>query len=196
MTEAERAAARNSDAEIATIQAVVHGVPDRSGQLEFMGEWFRLPEKVGILPSAKFASAVRSDEDMSGLDALVAVYEMLQASIYAGADCSCRKGWTGAWPDPDNEGELTGGAPDSAHSLVAEHDRGCTWDAGDWGRFERHANKMQADLDDLLPFANTVLEAVSARPTKLPSGSSGRDSTPSRTTTASSSRAQAKASRR
>ena len=195
MAEAELAA-RDGEAEIATIQAVVHGVPDRKGQLEFLGEWFRLPEKVGMLPSAKFAAAVRSDEEMSGVDALVAVYEMLQASIYAGADCSCRKGWTGSYPDPDNEGGLTGGAPDRAHSLTAEHDAGCTWDQGDWGRFERHANKMQADLDELLPFANLVLETVSARPTSLPSGSSGRDSTASRTTTASSSRARAKGSRR
>lgn len=42
----------------------------------------------------------------------------------------------------------------------------------EWKRFERHADKIRADADDLLDFVGNAMAAISARPTERPSESS------------------------
>ena len=63
--------------------------------------------------------------------------------------------------------------------LVAMYEviRDCI-DAGEWERFERHAVDSKADADDLMKVVQHVIEAISARPTSPPGGSStGRPTT-------------------
>ncbi|SRR6266851_5973125 len=59
----------------------------------------------------------------------------------------------------------------------------------DWEKFERHAIDSRAEGEDLMAVVETVLEAVTARPTTLPSGSSPPDAPSSRKSKAVSSRA-------
>lgn len=57
--------------------------------------------------------------------------------------------------------------------LVAMYEvlRDCI-DESEWARFERHAIDTKADSDDLMKVVAHVIEVLSARPTKSPSGSS------------------------
>src|SRR5260370_25594059 len=65
-----------------------------------------------------------------------------------------------------------GAVPDPVSGLVSRHGDGCEWDAGDWERFERHAIDSRAEGEDLMGVVETVMEAITARPTSPPSGSS------------------------
>lgn len=60
-------------------------------------------------------------------------------------------------------------------------------DAEEWARFERHADAVRADTDDLLDFAGDALVALSARPTSRPSDSSAGPTTTEPSSTGGSS---------
>lgn len=144
---------------------VIQGAPDRSRQIEFMGEWFRIAPKVGVMPLMRFAHAAADELDTGSLESLAAMYDMLRDCIHPGADCTCGEGWIQKYPDPDNPGKMAGGKPDWHVSSGAQHDEGCPWDPGDWRRFERHATVTKAEADDLLPITRKVMEILSVRPT-------------------------------
>lgn len=62
-------------------------------------------------------------------------------------------------------------------------------DAGEWERFQEHADKMRATGEQLMAFVKEVMQEMTARPTSRPSDSSaGPPPTRQRSTDASSSR--------
>lgn len=154
------------------VQAAVEGVPDRSRMVELKGAWFRIADKVGLMPLIRFAHAAGEDLSTADMEGLAALYDMLRDSIHEGTPCTC-----GAGDEPGGE-----------------HLDGCTFDAGDWKKFERHATRTKAEADDLLPVIQQVIEKVSARPTQPPGGSSSGRPPTSGSLTASSFSAPAAAS--
>lgn len=68
------------------------------------------------------------------------------------------------------------------------------YDPGDWKKFERYAVEVKADHDELLPVVSQVIEMLTARPTREPSGSSAGQPATSRSSTANSSGRRARAS--
>jgi hypothetical protein len=165
--QARAAEASDPSAEIA--QGVVVATGDT---IEMMGRKFRVADKVGLMPLLKFANA----SDMSTADprALSAIYSMLKNCIYPGTPgcgtcVTCRAG----------------------------NEEGCrSYNPGDWEAFEQHAIDAKAEADDLMPVVTQVMEIISGRPTELPAGSSaGRRGTRAGST-ASTSGARGRASRR
>lgn len=133
--------------------------------VEFMGERFRVAEKIGLMPLLKFSA--HADMNTSDPGALAAMYSMLKDSIHEGTPACgkcirCKNG--------DEEGCAAA-------------------DPGDWKRFEQHAIDTKADADELLDVITRVIELISGRPTEQPSGSSpGRQSTRGASTARSSAR--------
>lgn len=177
------------DQELARIQGGAAGIPqpppaaevivaegtvvtsDRT--VEFMGDRFRVAEKVGLMPLLKFSA--HADMSTSDPAALAAMYSMLKDCIYEGTpacgECiRCKNG----------------------------DETGCAqFDRGDWKRFEQHAIDTKADADELLDVITKVIELISARPTEQPSGSSpGRRSTRDASMARSSARGRRGGSRR
>ena len=170
------------DSELAGLQAATAGIPapvadaeveitpgqiiTSSRTVEFMGERFRISDKVGLMPLLKFSAYA----DMSTTDAgaLGAMYAMLRDCIHQGTS-GC--------------GEC--------ESCQADNERGCRdFDPGDWGRFERHAMDVKAEADDLLDVITKAMELISGRPTGQPGPSSpGRRSTRDASMARSSARA-------
>lgn len=138
----ETKARKSPRKQVAQLQAAAEGV--QSGEtVEFLGEDFRLAEKIGALPLMKMA-AYDMDGSIEGMwAASAAMYAMLQDTIHG----------------------------------------------DDWDRFERHAVKCKADMNDLQVLVRKCLEAITARPTRRPSGSSNGDSPASASSTATSSSA-------
>jgi len=176
------------DAELARIQGTGAGVPqpppaaevevtegtivtsDRT--VEFMGERFRISDRIGLMPMLKFSA--HADMSTSDPGALAAMYSMLKDCIYPGQ------------PGCGN-----------CKACKADDERACKdSDPGDWRRFEQHAIDAKADADDLLDVITRAIELISGRPTEPPSPSSaGRRSTRDASMARSSAR-RARGSRR
>ena len=124
----------------AQVQAAVEGVV-RGDRIEFMGQWFRISDQVGVMPLMKFANAADNQIDTSDIAALSAIYDMLRDCIYAGTEAD---------PDP-RVAALKPGEPG--------------YDEGDWHKFERHAIRMKASAEDLLPVCQQTVEIITSRPT-------------------------------
>lgn len=169
------------DREIAVVQAraahsdgakIAEGTVLNTGKVELIGKQFRIAEKVGLMPLLKFASA--SDMSTDDPQALSAVYSLLKNCIYEG----------------------TPGCGECAF-CTADDEKSCTsYDAGDWAEFERHAMNTRADAEELLTVITQVLEVVSGRPTKQPTGSSAGRRTTRRVSTGNSSAGRGRASKR
>lgn len=142
--------AASPEAEVHELQGKVMGVKVKPRTVEFLGQQFRVADKVGLMPLMRFAHAsAQEDLDSSDMEAMVAVYEMLRDCIDPGSPpcgkCSFCKDPNGTCP---------------------------SFRKGDWRRFEEHATIMKADADQLLPVVQRVIEILTARPTPEPSGSS------------------------
>lgn len=169
------------DREMAVVQAraaaqdgaeVAEGTVISSGKVALAGREFRIAEKIGLMPLLKFASA----SDMSTTDprALSAIYSMLRDCVYEGKP-GCQE----------------------CQFCKAGDEEGCSaYDKGDWAAFEQHAIETKADADELLSVITQVLEVVSGRPTKPPSGSSAGRPATRRASTGRSSGKRGGASRR
>jgi hypothetical protein len=148
--------AESSEAEIAAVQAAVQGVASKAQTVSFMGDDYRISERVGLMPLLKFANAADrglNAEDMAGM---AAMYAMIRDCIYKGEPpCGSCEACTAAQP----------GTPPSAV--------GCEqFVEGDWDRFERAAIDKQAGPDELFDVVNEVIERVTANPTSARSDSS------------------------
>lgn len=166
LAQVQAKAAQEDGAEIAGV------VTDDDRTIEFMGERFRVADKVGLMPMLKFAAAA----DMSTNDprALSAIYSMLKDSIHSGTP-----------------------ACGTCATCKAGNETDCaSYDEGDWGDFERHAIETKADADELLEVVTKVMEVISGRPTQQPGGSSGSQRATRRVSTGNSSGRRAKGSRR
>jgi hypothetical protein len=115
---------------IAQVQAAAEGVV-LDDKVEFLGEWFRISEKVGIMPLMKFAAAADAGMDTQDLGAMAAMYAVLQDVIYEGT----------SGLDPGDDG----------------------YDPGDWKKFEAHAIKTKADVEDMLPVVQQAVEILTSR---------------------------------
>lgn len=171
----------SADRELAVIQAraaeadggkIAEGTVTEGDKVELLGKKFRVAEKIGLMPLLKFASA--SDMSTDDPRALSAVYSMLRDCIYEGKP-GC--------------GECK--------ECKADNEVMCkSYDKGDWTAFELHAMDTKADADQLLEVITKVMEIVSGRPTKQPSGSSPGPRATRRVSTANSSETRGRASKR
>lgn len=151
-----------AEVEIAEGQVVTSG-----RTVAFMGERFRIAEKVGLMPLLKFSA--HADMSTNDPGALAAMYAMLR-------DC------------------IAEGHPGCGKCLpcTTDNEARCKdYDPGDWKRFEQHAIDTKADADELLDVITKVIELIAGRPTEPPSGSSpGRQSMRDGSTARSSARAR------
>ena len=172
------------DQELAKIQAqaakletdtpgVIAGeVVDDGRTVEFMGERFRIADKIGILPLLKFANY--SDVNINDMRGLAAMYALLRDCIYPGTP-GCGK----------------------CASCKADREAECKdYEASQWPRFEEHAMARRAEADDIFDLINKVMEVISGRPTEPPSASSRGPRAISGGSTARSSGRRGKAPRR
>lgn len=116
--------------------------------VEFMGERFRVAEKIGLMPLLKFSA--HADMSTNDPGALSAMYSMLKDCIDCGSP-ACGK----------------------CQACKSGDESDCAaYDPGDWKRFEQHAIDTKADADELLDVITKVIELISGRPTEQPSSSS------------------------
>lgn len=160
--------------ELADEPGVTEGVvtaADESSMVEFLGEKFRVADRVGLMPLLKFASA--SSMTTNDPRALAAVYEMLRDCIHPGTP-GCG----------------------SCADCKADREADCkSYDGGDWQAFETHATVTKADADDLLDVITKVMVIISGRPTTRPAGSSAGRPATRRGSTANSSGKRGRGSR-
>lgn len=148
-----------------TVQAAVEGVEvDDPRKVEFLGQYFLMAEKIGLMPLLKFAHASSRGLDSGDMEGLAAMYAM----IY---DCIDQTVPTERRIDP------TDGVEKDMPAGPSEYQR-----------FERHALEMKADADDLMKLVQTVIERLSARPSRPPGDSSAGRLPTSRNSKAISSR--------
>lgn len=152
------------DAELAKIQGQAAGVEQPAAEkvevaegvvitsartVEFLGERFRIADKIGLMPLLKFSA--HADLSTSDPGAMAAMYAMIRDCIHPGSP-GC----------------------ETCAACKAGDERSCaSFDQGDWGRFEHHAIDTKADADDLLDVITRAIELISGRPTEPPSPSSG-----------------------
>jgi hypothetical protein len=142
-----------------TVQAAAEGVVlDDGDRIEFLGEKFRLADRIGLMPMLAFAMASKrglDSEDMEGLAAMYAlIRDVVDQSRPVETDDDGR-------PRTDETGAPVYAGP------------------SEWMRFEDHAINEQADGEDLMEFVGRAMEVVSARPRRrreLSSGTSPRTS--------------------
>lgn len=168
--QAEAAApAPESPGEPATVAGTVI---DQRGTIEFMGERFRIADKIGLMPLLKFSA--HADMATSDPRALGAMYAMLRDCIHGGSP----------------------GCGQCAACRDGDETRCKSYDPGDWRRFEEHAIDTKAEADDLLDVITKAIEVISGRPTEPRSGSSPGPRAISAGSTARSSSRRGRGSRR
>lgn len=155
-----------------TVQQAVEGAPEtREGYLEFLGEEFRLAERIGMMPLLAFANASKEgldSEDMAGMAAMYAlIRDTIDQSRIQRVDADRKLEYDGAG-QPVYEGP------------------------SEWQRFEKHAINQQAEGEELMEFIGRAMGVISARPRKrreISSGSSPRTSPSSKESSSSQGRA-------
>jgi hypothetical protein len=147
-------------------------VIDQRGTIEFMGERFRVADRIGLMPLLKFSA--HADMSTSDPRALGAMYAMLRDCIHPGS----------------------AGCGQCAACQAGDEERCKSYDPGDWRRFEEHAIDTKAEAEDLLDVITRAIEVISGRPTGPRSGSSPGPRAISGGSTARSSSRRGKASRR
>jgi hypothetical protein len=148
-----------------SVQTAVEGVVENDGKVEFMGAYFKMADRIGLMPLLKFAHASSKGVDSTDMEGLAALYSMIR-------DCIDQEKPTEERPNPET-GEL-----ETVPVGPSEFDR-----------FETHATEMKAEADDLMSLVQRVIEAIAARPTRPPGDSSaGRQTTSENSKASSSSR--------
>lgn len=148
-----------------SVQAAVEGVVEGDGKVEFMGEHFKMAEKIGLMPLLKFAHASSKGVDSTDMEGLSALYAMIN-------DCIDQ-----TKPMEEKLNPVSG--------LTEMVPIG----PSEWDRFEAHAIEQKAEADDLMSLVQRVIEALAARPTRPPGDSSaGRQTTSANSKASSSSR--------
>lgn len=151
---------RTHEPDTQTVQAAVEGVePD--GTIEFMGQRFKLAEKIGLMPLLKFAHASKKGIDSGDMEGLAVMYEMIR-------DCIDTE------PSVRYERDAKTGAEVPVYG------------ESEWDRFERVAVDQKADDQDLFGVVTKAIEAISSRPTSRRSESSTGSSATSGTSRESS----------
>lgn len=131
-----------------SVQSAVEGVVETDGKIEFMGAYFKMTDRIGLMPLLKFAHASSKGLDSTDMEGLAALYSMIH-------DCIDHE-----QPMEERVNPVTG--------KVEMMPSG----PSEWNRFEAHAIEMKAEADDLMSLVQRVIEAVAARPTRRPGDSS------------------------
>lgn len=151
-------------ADTGTVQSAVEGAPEsRDGYLDFLGEPFRLAERVGMMPLLAFANASKQGLDSDDMEGMAAMYALIRDVI---DQSRVQK------TDPET-GEP---AVDGAGAPVYEG-------PSEWQRFERFCMEQQAEGEELMEFIGRAMGVIAARPRKrrgISSSSSPRTSPSSR----------------
>lgn len=154
------AAEAEAEQEIADLQASTEGVA-LTGELEFMGETFRLSERVGLMPMLKFAHTAAKGVEADDMEGMAAMYAIIRAVVWKGeppcGECEACAAAVKAAPD--------GALPDAVLDCPY-------FEAGDWARFETAAINNDAGGNELLEFVGDAMQQIAARPTSARSGSS------------------------
>lgn len=135
------------------VQASAEGVVlDADGSLEFLGERFRLAERIGLMPMLAFANASKQGIDADDMEGLAAMYALIRDVVDQTRPFTV---------DPETGKQMVDAAG------VPE------WDGpSEWMRFEQHAIETQADGEELMDFISRAMAVVAARPRKRRGGSS------------------------
>lgn len=123
-----------------SVQAEVEGVP-QADHIEFMGERFRLAEKVSIMPLMAYANSANGGADSDDMKGLAAMYGLIRSVIHR----------------PPLFGEDGQRQRDEDGHLMR--------DEREWNRFERVAMDEMAEGEDLMDVVKKAMEIFSARPT-------------------------------
>lgn len=151
-----------------TVQAAVEGAPEsKDGYLEFLGEPFRLAERVGMMPLLAFANASKNGLDSDDMEGMAAMYALIRDVI---DQSRVQK------VDADGQPVFDGaGQPE--------------WDGpSEWQRFERFCMEQQAEGEELMEFIGRAMGVIAARPRKrreISSGSSPQTSPSSKAASSS-----------
>jgi hypothetical protein len=68
--------------DLAKLQGEAEGTTVSGEKVEFLGETFRIADKVGIVPLLKFAHYADADVDTGDMGAMAAMYEMLRDTVH------------------------------------------------------------------------------------------------------------------
>lgn len=116
------------------------------GRIEFLGQRFRLAERIGMMPLLAFANAQKQGLDSEDMEGMAAMYAMIRDTIDQ----------TRTQAEDPSTGE-------PAFDTVGEP----IWEGpSDWQRFERHAIEQQADGEELMDFIGKAMGVIAARPRK------------------------------
>jgi hypothetical protein len=137
------------------VQAAAEGVVlhEDPNLVEFMGQRFRLAERIGLMPMLAFANASKQGLDSDDMDGLAAMYALIRDVVDQTRVQKTDPG-TGE-PLADEAGEPEWEGPSQ------------------WQLFEKHAIDTQADGDDLMEFVSAAMAVVASRPRKRREPSSG-----------------------
>lgn len=119
------------------------------------GRFFRMSDRIGLMPLLRFASSARGGVDQKDPRALIALYDMI-------GDCIDQERPQRIVVDP-----ATG------QTKVDEFGQPVYEDAGpsQWDEFQDYATEVKADEEDLMELVGTVIERLASRP-KSPPGNS------------------------
>ena len=122
-----------------SVQAAAEGVVE-GDWVEFLGQKFRLADKIGLMPMLAFANASKKGLDTDDMEGLAAMYSLIRSVIYRP-------------PLYDEHGQRQvdeSGKPQR--------------DESEWERFSQLADDESAEGEDLMDFVSDAMAVVAARP--------------------------------
>lgn len=125
-----------------SVQAAAEGVTVDYDTVEFLGQKFRLAERIGIMPMLAFGMASKAGLDSEDMDGLAAMYRLIRSVIHRPALV-------------DDHGQR-----------VVDENGKTLRDESEWLRFEQVAEDELAEGEDVMEFVNQAMEVMSARPRK------------------------------
>jgi hypothetical protein len=127
-----------------SVQAAAEGVVHDDGDyVAFLGEKFRLAERVSMMPMLAYANASNQGLDSDDMKGLAAMYSLIRSVVHRP-------------PLIDEHGNRRTD-PETGERL---------YDESEWQRFSRLAEDELADGEDLMGFVGDAMELLSARPRK------------------------------
>lgn len=125
-----------------TVQAAVEGAPelDETNSIEFMGERFKVAERVGGMALFAFAQASSKGLDSDDMKGLAAMYRMIRGVIHRPLLTDEH-----GKPQRDDDGSFV-------------------FDEREWDRFQEFADAMGADGEELMELVGKAMGVISARP--------------------------------
>lgn len=125
------------------VQASAEGVVlDDGDRIEFLGQKFRLADRVGLMPLLQFANASKKGLDSDDMEGLAAMYSLIRSVIHRPA------------------------LFDEAGQRQVDENGQPLRDESEWHRFSQLADDELAEGEDIMDFVSKAMEVMSARPRK------------------------------